>query len=176
MDNTMTKNWRDHPKLHGRFHPDAPDDVQVIVHDGGPRITDKAPEAVWVTVTGYDYDFFTGRILNQPQELKSVSEGTQIKFLAPSGEHLLMVTDKYLLERPNWIIHPCNQCGLDELFDPPSDLISVIFPDTPEGATMEMFTSFCGICGGAQVVQDKDAEIEDQSTVQQEKKWWEFWK
>ncbi len=45
----MPNDWREHPKLKGRFHPDHPDDLQVIAHDGGARITGNAPEAVWVT-------------------------------------------------------------------------------------------------------------------------------
>jgi hypothetical protein len=174
----MTQPWRTHPKLRGRFHPDAPDDVQVLVHDGGPRLTDRSPEAVWVTVTDCnDDDIFTGRVLNHPQQLTSVRQGDEIKFIAPAGEHLLMVTDKYLQERPNWDVQPCSQCGLDELFDAPSDLMRVVFPDIPEGATMEVFTSFCGVCGGVQVVQDKNVKFEDEPTAQQDsKKWWQFWK
>jgi len=179
----MTQAWRDHPKLRGRFHPDAPDDVQILVHDGGPRLTDLSPEAVWATVTGCQgNDVFTARVLNQPQQLKRVAQGTEIKFIAPPGEHLLMVTDKYLRERPNWTIQPCDKCGLDELFDAPSDLMRVIFPNMPEGAIMGAFTSFCGVCGGIQIVQDKDAEFTDeesgeQSVGQQEnRKWWQFWK
>ena len=174
----MTQEWQNHPKLKGRFHPEFPDDVQVLVHDGGPRLTDRSPEGVWVTVTGCDdNDVFTGCVLNQPQQLTSVAQGAEIKFIAPSGEYLLMVTEKYLQERPNWNVQPCDQCGFDELFDAPSDLMRVIFPDVPESASMEMFTSFCGVCGGVQIVQDKDAELEDLRTTQQEEKksWWRFW-
>jgi hypothetical protein len=38
--------WREHPKFKRRFLPDHPDDLQVLVHDGGPRITQKRPELV----------------------------------------------------------------------------------------------------------------------------------
>jgi len=176
----MTQAWRDHPELRGRFHPDAPDDVQILVHDGGPRITDRSPEAVWATVTGCaGDDVFTARIVNQPHQLKSIAQGSEIKFVSPSGAHLLMVTAKYLLERPDWSIHPCDQCGLDELFDPPSDLMRAIFPDIPKDAIMEVFTSFCGACGGVQIVQYKDAELDDQPTTEPQprsRKWWRFWK
>jgi hypothetical protein len=44
--------WRALPALAGKFHPEHPDDLPVIVHDGGPRITRARPEAVWVRVTG----------------------------------------------------------------------------------------------------------------------------
>jgi hypothetical protein len=98
--------WRKHPALQKRFHPEHADDLQVIVHDGGPRISDRKPELVWVT---------------------------------------LRVTEKYLRERPDWIIHPCENCGLSELFDAPSELMKAIFPDLQDGAVMESFTAVCGM-------------------------------
>jgi hypothetical protein len=150
--------WRTHPKLEGRFLPEYPDDLQVIVHDGGPRITDKRPEAVWVTVTGCDGDIFVGRVLNQPSQLRTVRQGQQIKFIKPeAGKHLILVTDKYLRERSSWTIHPCQKCGLTELFDAPSDLVRVVFPNVPEDAFMEGFTSFCPLCGGVQVLEFRRA-------------------
>lgn len=173
----MKQVWRSHPKLRGRFHPESPDDVQVLVHDGGPRITDRLPETVWVTITGCeDSGFLIGRILNQPEQLTTVSQGAEIKFTAPAGEHLLMVTDKYLHERRNWVVQPCDRCGLDELFDAPSDLVPAIFSDLPEGASMETFTSFCGVCGGVQIVNDKRAETAlHPNATQKKKSWWRFW-
>lgn len=175
----MSHEWQQHPKLRQRFHPDAPDDLQVIVHDGGPRLSRNSPELVWVTVIGADEsDVFTGRVLNQPQQLKTVSQGTFIKFVAPAGDHLVMVTEKYLLERDRWNIHGCNKCGFNELFDAPSDLMRVIFPDLPADASMEMFTSFCGICGGVQVIQDKnpDSIENDAKPKTTPRKWWQFWR
>lgn len=61
-DQTMdNKPWRTDPALSGRFHPDYPDDLQVIVHDGGPRFTEKPPELIWVTVTAKDEKAFRGK-------------------------------------------------------------------------------------------------------------------
>jgi hypothetical protein len=174
----MTTPWRDHPKLRGRFGTEHPDDLQVIVHDGGPRLTDHAPELLWVTVTGCEGDVFSGRVLNQPEQVTTVAQGDEIRFVVPdSGEHALLVTKKYLQERPDWIIQPCQKCGLSELFDAPSDLMRVVFPDAP--AIMEAFTAFCGACGGVQVVQYIDADIEDDLGVDptsDPKKWWQFWR
>lgn len=175
----MSHEWRQHPKLRQRFHPDAPDDLQVIVHDGGPRLSKNSPELVWVTVTGSaGSDLFTGRVLNQPKQLNSVSQGTVIKFVASAGEHLVMVTEKYLAERERWNIHGCDKCGFNQLFDAPSDLMRVIFPDLSADASMEMFTSFCGICGGVQVIQDNSAPpIEDDAPpVAKPRTWWPFWR
>jgi hypothetical protein len=96
--------WREHPTLKGRFLRDHPDDLQVIVHDGGPRITRNRPETVWVTVTGTDGKVFRGRLLNQPHNLQSIRQGSEIKFIMPGGsEHPIMVTDKHLRERDSWV-------------------------------------------------------------------------
>jgi len=170
--------WRDHQKLEGRFHPDYPDDIQVLVHDGGPRLTDHRPELVWVRVTASAGSVFTGTVLNQPQQLTSIQEGSVITFLMPDGgQHPLMVTERYLRERPDWVVHPCQQCGLTELFDAPSDLVRVVFPNMPQGATAKIFTAFCGACGGVQVVQHKDAQIDDHPQLgRRRKKWWQFWR
>lgn len=152
----MSHQWRDHPKLIGRFHPDYPDDVQVMVHDGGPRLTTHHPEVVWVNITGCDGDIFRGIVLNQPHQLTSVTANAEILFIVPdSGEYPLLVTEKYLQERSEWIIHPCNQCGLSELLDAPSDLIRAVFPNQPTDAVMNAFTAFCGVCGGVQIVQNQ---------------------
>jgi hypothetical protein len=150
--------WRAHSKLKGRFLPDYPDDLQVIVHDGGPRTTDKRPEAVWVTVTGCDGDVFTGRILNEPTQLRTIKLHQQIHFIVATGcEHPILVTEKYLRERPSWKIHPCQKCNFSELFDAPSDLMRVIFSNIPDGAVMDSFTSFCPLCRGVQVIESVKA-------------------
>jgi hypothetical protein len=172
--------WRCHPRLMDLFHPDHPDDLEVVIHDGGPRLTDRRPELAWVRVTGGERDVFLGRLLNRPHQLATVSEGVEIQFIAPeSGKHPLMVTSKYLSERPDWVIGPCNKCGLTELFDAPSDLIRVIFPNAPPGATVAAFTSFCGFCGGVQVVRGKSHPLEEiaaETPGRQARRWWQFWK
>ena len=137
--------WRRHPRLINRFHPDYADDLEVVIHDGGPRLTDRRPELAWVRVTGVEGDVFVGRLLNRPKQLVTVSEGAKIRFVSPEGsKHPLMVTSKYLNQRSDWVIDPCNKCCLTELFDAPSDLIRVVFPNIPAGAAMTEFTSFCG--------------------------------
>jgi hypothetical protein len=163
--------WRTHPKLVGRFHQEHPDDLQVIVHDGSTRLTDKVPELVWVTVTGGEGDVFSGRVLNPPAHLSTVQQGQEIQFIVPDRcPHPLLVTAKYLRERRSWKIEPCNHCGFAELFDAPSDLIRVAFPNVPEGAVMEGFTSFCPLCRGIQMLRYNGAGGESG------KPWWQFWK
>ncbi|MBI1914701.1 MAG: hypothetical protein HYS12_08185 [Planctomycetes bacterium] len=164
--------------MQGKFHEEYADDLQVMVHDGGPRLTSRHPEIVWVRVDGGDGDVFTGYVLNHPHQLQSVAEGSVIRFIVPeSGEHPLMVTEKYLAERPHWEIIPCNRCGLSELLDAPSDLIRVVFPNLPEeSAQSTMFTAFCGVCGGLLVVQARDAKLGRAGHGARKKKWWQFWK
>jgi hypothetical protein len=171
--------WRTHPKLAGRFHPEYPDDLQVLVHDGGPRLTQNRPELVWVRVIGIAGDVFRGQVLNQPHNLKSVRQGSTIQFVVPDGgQPPILVTDKYLQERGAWIIHPCRKCGLSELFDAPSDLLRVVFPNMPAGAQMSMFTSFCPQCGGVQGVQARNqppASEEPATPPAPKRPWWRFW-
>ena len=173
----MSHEWHDHPSLQGRFHPEHPDDVEVLVHDGGPRPTEQRPELVWVRITGLDGDVFTGDVLNQPQQLTLVCRGMSINFIA-AGPHLLQVRETYLQERDDWTIHARDRCGLSALFDAPSQLMRKVFPSLPKGATMEMFTAFCGACGGAQVVEHKKKSEEDRTreVPASKKKWWQFWK
>jgi hypothetical protein len=170
--------WRTHPSLKSRFLPEHPDDLQVIVHDGGPRLSDRQPEAVWVTVTDCDGDTFSGRVLNQPSQLRTVQQGQLIRFVASSKESELpvMVTEKYLSEKSSWTILPCQKCGFSELFDAPSDLMRVVFPNIPAGAVMDAFTSFCPLCGGVQALEFKDDGSEKSDAPLQKKAWWQFWK
>ena len=173
---TMAQNWRNHPLLKGRFHKDYPDDVQVIVHDGGPRFTDKAPELVWVRVTGVQTNTFTGRVLNQPVGLKSVQQGSEIQFIVPNGsKYPILVTQKYLNERDDWVIQPCDKCGLSELFDAPSDLVKLGFSGVPDAESVEAFTTHCPIDGGVMVVARKGSEMAQSMTQQSKKQWWQFW-
>ncbi len=146
----MSHEWREHPHLKALFHPDYPDDLQVIAHEGGPRLSENPPELVWVTVIGINDNVFVGRLLNRPVGLEYLQFTGWLFFLMPEqgSQHPILVTKKYLNERPDWIIEPCQKCGLSELFDAPSDLIKVIFPHMPEGSVLESFTSFCPLCGG----------------------------
>ncbi len=149
------KPWRSDPVLAGRFHPEYPDDLQAIVHNGGPRFTDKPAELIWVTVIGKHGKAYRGKILNQPHGLESVKQGDEILFLAvAAAEHPFQVSDKYLTERDDWVIKPCSKCGFAELFDAPSDLVKKVFPNVGKNPNeeMEAFTSFCPMCGGVQVV------------------------
>jgi hypothetical protein len=177
----MPANWRIHPKLGGRFHPDFPDDLQVIVHEGGPRLAKARPELIWVRVTDGEDDLFTGTILNQPVGLTSVAAGSSIRFLVPKGgDYPLMVTEKYLRERPHWNIRACDKCGLTELLDAPSDLVRAVFsPLRPREVTVS-FTALC-LCGGILVVGAAGFDEEEEASPgpevpHQQTGWWKTWR
>lgn len=94
------KPWRRHPMLVGKFHPEYPDDLQVVVHDGGPRLSSTTSELVWVRAVSATDDHFEGKVLNRPTQLRSVHQDDLIHFVVPAGgEHPLMVRDKALAER-----------------------------------------------------------------------------
>lgn len=151
--------WRTDPHLRERFHPDYPDDLQVLVHEGGPRFTDAAPELMWVKVVGQVAPAYRGTLLNAPQNLRTLALGSEILFVAPEGiNYPMRVTEQYLQERPAWHIEPCNQCGFPELFDVPSALMRKAFPTLGADQTIEMFTSFCPLCGGVQGVVSRDMD------------------
>jgi hypothetical protein len=173
----MQHEWRRHPRLAGRFHPEGPDDVQILVHDGGPRLTDRRPELVWARVLAVDSDVFHAEVLNQPVRLTTVRKGDRVQFVVPaSGDNPVMVRPKYLEERSKWIIGPCSQCGLSELLDAPSDLIAKVFPNLKAGEVVDGFTAICGVCGGVQTVASAFADSEDRGTPSVPRKWWQFWK
>ena len=152
----MNTPWREDPQLKARFSPDYPDDLQVLVHEGGPRMSDNYPEVMWVKVQGMKDQVYIGTLLNEPRGLATVKQGDPILFMVAEGyKYPLRVTEKYLAERRIWDVKPCDGCGLAELFDAPSDLIKKIFTSAPEGWSAELFASFCPICGGVQIVSAK---------------------
>jgi hypothetical protein len=172
--------WRNDPALKGKFHPEYPDDIQVIIHGGGRRIAQHPAEGMWVRVIGSESGVYTGIILNTPIGLTNVRQGSAIKFIMPLvGEHPILVTDKYLAERDHWIIHPCKKCGFAELYDAPSDFIRVAFPNQSQDEIQIMFTYKCVKCpNGLQVVENKDVPAEAKPPLSRphKKKRWEFWK
>lgn len=171
----MTSPWKNDPQLAGRFHPDYPDDLQVLIHDGGPRVSKCRPELVWVRVAAAANGVYSAKVLNQPAHLKTVKQADDIQFIVtPTCKHPILVTAKYLEERPQWTIHPCDTCGFAELFDAPSDLIRIVFPNLAAGSKMGMFTAFCPLCGGAQVVENEAETAAMRKRMK--RKWWQFWK
>lgn len=143
---------------------------------------------MWVTASGVDGDVFRGRVLNQPHNLTTVRLADEIRFVVADGAQFpVMVTEKYLRERGAWDIIPCRKCGFSELFDAPSDLIRVVFPNQPAGAVMSMFTAFCPLCGGVQGVKAKGESLPPDEDVAApasppppsapaaKRPWWRFW-
>jgi hypothetical protein len=158
--------WHHDPLLVGKFHPEFPDDVQTYVHDGDPRRTRVGPELCWVRLLKVERaptrrlastdvepsrHVYLGDLLSTPHSLKTVKRGDRVKVISVHGlAHPLHVTDDYLREREEWTIAPCDRCGATEVFDPPSVMVKLRFPDAPPGSIIERFTTFCSLCGGMQ--------------------------
>jgi len=94
--------WRQHPKLRGRFHPDYPDDIEVIVYDDDLETSTNTPERIWVRVTAMAGDIFCGVLLNQPYNLKTLNEGDEVLFTVVDGiDYPIRVMEDQLRERDN---------------------------------------------------------------------------
>jgi hypothetical protein len=159
--------WHDDSDLKGRFHPQYPDDLQVLVHEGSFRFTDTKPEVMWLHIlkrltwnhksAGNMYAYL-GTVLNQPHQLKTVKLNDQILFVAKQGYKLpIRVTREYMDERVLFDVTPCDKCGLPELFDPILALSQKSFPTMNEEPHETIaFTSFCPLCGGLMLVNRSD--------------------
>lgn len=169
----MTDPWHQDPALVGRFHPQAPNDLQVVVHDGEPRRTQRGPEACWVRVdrvygtlpsplappdgtppilpaqvNWQQRTIYGGTLLNQPTHLQTLKLDDPLGFVfTPGLPHPLYVSPAYAQERGEWAITPCNKCGADQALDPPSVMAKTRFPQAPAGSMPVAFTAQCG-CGG----------------------------
>src|SRR5688572_26430239 len=125
-----TAPWRDDPDLAGSFHPEFPDDLQVVVHDGEPRRTKRAPEVCWVrvgsvhatlrfpvapadaelpirgeTARWIERRVYRGALLNQPHHLVETSKGGEVLVVGSPGlPHPLQIRAAYLAERTQWAL------------------------------------------------------------------------
>lgn len=168
-------NWRNHPVLKDKFHRDYPDDTQAYLHEGFRAATVK-PELVWIRITGMNGNLVTAELLNQPVNLKSFHANESYTFQLNGSGKLVYVSPEYLEEIKDWKISPCEKCGNDVLFDTPATICRIAFPDMPEGAVMQVFTTFCPMCGNAMAVSQREFNDGTNDTKDNGKKWYEFWK
>lgn len=167
-------NWRNHPVLKDKFHRDYPDDTQAFLHEGF-RATTVKPELVWIRVTGMNDNIVTAELLNQPVNLKSFHANESYTFQLNGSGKLIYVSPEYLEEIKDWKISPCEKCANDVLFDTPSTICRIAFPDMPGDAVMQVFTTFCPMCGNAMAVSQRTFE-DNANRNPVNKKWYEFWK
>ena len=160
--------WHNDTALKGRFHPDYPDDMQVLIHEGSHRFTKTKPELMWVKITehreftcvdGSAIIAYKATLLNQPQNLSTIAIGHEILFVAHEDfRYAIRVTDDYLADRVKYTITPCSKCGLPELFDPVVKLYAKSFPGLADrtNSVIANFTSYCPLCGGVIVVSNRE--------------------
>lgn len=160
-ERVATGPWAAEPALRGRLHPEYPEDLMVLAHDGGPRFSPHPAEGIWVRLTGGSGTRFRGVALNQPHHLETVSEGQEIQFIVPAAGHPVMVTETYLADRERWKIGACDACGCDELFDPPLALAKATFEGMPplEPSQRLQFTSRCPSCGEGMLMVEQIADV-----------------
>jgi hypothetical protein len=200
----MVTPWRSDPHLASLFLIEHPDDLQVLVHDGEPRRTQRKPEVCWVTVTGVsqvlrfpvagpdaiphtvegaqwqERPVYAGTLLNAPAQLDSVKRGDTIQLIhTPGMPQPILVRPEYLSERPDWALVPCNRCGADQGLDAPTVMARTRFPAMPPDAVMEAFSAFCG-CGGfmmlSKLARDPDSAFAPEAPPAPAlKPWWRFW-
>jgi hypothetical protein len=194
--------WRTDPALQGRFHAEFADDLQVMVHDGEPRRTNKPPEACFVHVTGVvgtlriphappnavppvpasalqwtELPIYRGTVLNVPHNLTTVRQNQPIEFIAATGlPHPLQITPQYAQERSQWCITPCSGCGSDQALDPMTMMAKTRFPDAPGDSIPIAFSAFCP-CGGTMTLAMADVPRASAPTPTSgsAKPWWRFW-
>ena len=166
--------WRENPLLKDKFHQQYPDDIEAIVHEGF-RASTNEPEVVWIRITDMNGQLITAELLNQPTYLHSFKAGTTYSFLLSASGKIIFVTPQYLKEISDWTFHACEKCANDVLFDTPSKIQQIAFPNLPEGAVLQTFTTFCPLCGSAVALESKDVD-DDGGDERPAKKWYEFWK
>ncbi|AKQ65039.1 hypothetical protein A176_001951 [Myxococcus hansupus] len=86
--------WRGHPRMEGRFHEEAADDIQAFFQH--PESNDPMHnEVMWVTVIAHDAasDSFLGILLNAPRHLKDVQEGDNVVIHLPAEAELPFARD-----------------------------------------------------------------------------------
>ena len=145
--------WRNDPALKGRFHPQDPDDIEVLIHDGHPGLNEKSPERAWVRVRGRRGNAWKGTLLNQPFHLSSIRQGDEVLFIAPKGgQYLVQVTEQYLRERREWHVGACSKCGMTETLGPPSELLAHTNVPAAQRDGVRKLTAPCPVCEGVQVL------------------------
>jgi hypothetical protein len=137
--------WRTDPALSGRFHPDAPDDLQVEFYDVAGH------ELMWVRTTGIDADVsgYSGRLLNNPTIVPGVAANDIVTYRASSGAiHPIWVSTTARANLRGWEAR-CASCGFDLLLDAVETIVSRQFPH----ANVVTFTTRCRMCSGSMLVE-----------------------
>ncbi len=163
--------WRNHSKLKDLFHPESPDNLQVLLHDGDPALTGRKPELLWVRVMDVEGSLFRAQVLDRPRQLMRVREGSLVRFMVPQGgRHPLQVRPGYWKERDQWVIEPCLGCGLTELLEAPNILAHHLCKVKEE--SLSCFEVVCAVCGEIQRV----SRLIQSSEPEVERGWWLFGK
>lgn len=148
--------WHGDPDLQGLFHPDCPDDVEVLFFFPHKRVKEK----MWVRLQQIRPDIggYQGELLNSSYTLNALTKGRQIMLRkSPGLPAPFYLTPEMLENQRDWDIH-CTSCGFDAVFRPIGELASMQFPDAPDGALPVAFTTRCPLCKDTMTLELKETK------------------
>lgn len=149
--------WRKDARLSPLLLPRFPDDL--AVHFFGFADGEWHREEMWVRVHAFDAKtgLYEGQLLNQPHHLRRVSKGDPVRFRPTHGiPQPVYVGDVEAANLEEYDAR-CEGCGFDVLLEPAREIQARQFPNAPADEAMLAFTTRCPLCGGAMLVNRRDA-------------------
>jgi WD40 repeat protein len=158
--------WRNDPVLRGKFHPEYPDAVAVIVHEREGGIAGHKPVSMWVELFDKRGDVYVGTVRSE-SPLSTVSEGDTLLFVAvEKAKQFVHITPQYLEERKSWRFEPCRKCGFPMGFEPPSVLLERAVSNPADRDRTVKCAVPCPVCDGQQMLVRRDGGDEDQQDAE----------
>lgn len=144
--------WRSDPALAGRFHPQAPDDLEALFFFVEARQVEK----MWVRLDAVDDEIggYSGNLLSTPYARGAgVAAGSRVAIrCTPGAGDPVWVSDATRANLRAWR-SPCEACGFDLLFEPVEVIASRQFPSAPPDWAPLAFTTRCPLCGGTMMAE-----------------------
>ncbi len=149
--------WRKDAYLSPLLLDGFPDDLPVLFY--GKAEDAWHMEEMWVRLQAYDAKerLYEGELLNQPHHLRRVNKGERVRLrVAPGAPRPVYVGDVEAANLREFDAR-CEGCGFDMLLEPARDLQARQFANVPADEAMLAFTTRCLRCGGAMLVNRRDA-------------------
>lgn len=140
--------WAKDPRLTQAFHASYPNDLQAMFF----MPMTGTVESMWVSLQSEDAAVggYSGRLLNDAQSDTSLRSGTTVTVRPTQGVHQPVWVSDVVRSNYSKYRGACTECGFDLLLTPVETIIEQTFPDVPDGARLEQFTTRCAMCQGTQ--------------------------